>query len=193
MKIILFDRNEPMIDAWKEKFSNISDVDYYLGDFRGIKTNSKSTSIVSPANSFGVMNGGIDLAYSEHFGWFLQEDVQHRIKKEYYGELLVGQSFITQTYNDDIPYIIIAPTMRLPMDVSASPNAYIATKTILRTAIENNIEYLLISGLCTGAGQMSYERCANQMWKAYDEVINGNVAEIKTIREGFMHYNTILY
>ena len=26
-------------------------------------------AIVSPANSFGFMDGGIDYCYSEHFGW----------------------------------------------------------------------------------------------------------------------------
>lgn len=28
---------------------------------------------VSPANSFGFMDGGIDLAYSLHFGWQMYE------------------------------------------------------------------------------------------------------------------------
>ena len=28
-------------------------------------------AIVSPANSFGFMDGGIDYAYSDHFGWHM--------------------------------------------------------------------------------------------------------------------------
>ncbi len=193
MKIIFFDRNEAMVNAWRNRFQGVPNIEYFLGDFKDIKTGSKSTSIISPANSFGVMNGGIDLAYSEHFGWNLQEEVQKRIKNEYDGELLVGQSFITETKNEDIPYIIIAPTMRLPMNVHESPNAYLTMKTILRTALKNNLDYVLICGLCTGAGYMSFERCANQMYKAYDEVINNNTFDIKSIREGGAHYMSLLF
>lgn len=29
----------------------------------------KSALQVSPANSFGFMDGGIDMVYSRHFGW----------------------------------------------------------------------------------------------------------------------------
>lgn len=193
MEIILFDRNEIMIKSWQMEFKDFTNFKYHQGDFKEIVTNNKNTSIVSPANSFGVMNGGIDLAYSEHFGWHLQETVQECIKKDYDGELLVGQSFITETYNNEIPYIIIAPTMRLPMLSHDTPNAYLAMKSILRTALKNNIEYLLISGLCTGAGKMSYERCANQMYIAYDEVINkNNIPNIKTIKDGGMHYMQLL-
>ena len=32
-------------------------------------TTSLCTLQVSPANSFGFMDGGIDMAYSQHFGW----------------------------------------------------------------------------------------------------------------------------
>jgi O-acetyl-ADP-ribose deacetylase (regulator of RNase III) len=193
MKIIFFDRNEHMINAWKNRFANVANIEYFLGDFKDIKTGNKKIAIISPANSFGVMNGGIDLAYSEHFGWNLQEEVQNRIKNEYYGELLVGQSFTVETYNDDIPYMIIAPTMRLPMPSHETPNAYLAMKAILREAIKNNVEYVLICGLCTGAGHMTSERSANQMWKAYDEVINGNVIEIKSIKDGSIHYMPMLF
>ena len=181
-----------MIDAWKQKFQGVPNIEYFLGDFKDIKTGCKSTSIISPANSFGFMNGGIDLAYSEYFGWGLQEDVQLRIKTEFDGELLVGQSFITETYDKDIPYIIIAPTMRIPMDVNESPNAYLTMKTILRTALQNNVDYLLVCGLCTGAGNMSYERCAKQMYTAYNEVISNEKVEFKTLRDAGIHYISLL-
>jgi O-acetyl-ADP-ribose deacetylase (regulator of RNase III) len=90
--------------------------------------------VVSPANSFGFMDGGIDWRYSERFGWQLMERLQQVIKGEdYFGELLVGQAIILET-NDEmkkIPYLISAPTMRVPLDVSNSPNAYLAFKATL--------------------------------------------------------------
>jgi O-acetyl-ADP-ribose deacetylase (regulator of RNase III) len=43
-------------------------------------------AIVSPANSFGLMDGGFDAALTKFFGGYLQSAVQERIIKEYSGE-----------------------------------------------------------------------------------------------------------
>ncbi len=61
MKIILVDTNQAVVEAWRavglEEAHCGSIFDY------------PAVAIVSPANSFGFMDGGIDLAYSERFGW----------------------------------------------------------------------------------------------------------------------------
>ena len=36
-------------------------------------------AVVSPANSFGFMDGGLDYKLSERFGWALQERLQRRL------------------------------------------------------------------------------------------------------------------
>ena len=38
-------------------------------------------ALVSPANSFGYMDGGIDLVYSMHFGWHVQERLQEASRR----------------------------------------------------------------------------------------------------------------
>jgi O-acetyl-ADP-ribose deacetylase (regulator of RNase III) len=95
-------------------------------------------AIVSPANSFGFIDGGIDLAYSLRFGWSVQERLRQRLRPEHDGELPVGQAIIVPTDHADIPFVISAPTMRIPMDVSTTVNAYLAFRAAIRAAREHN-------------------------------------------------------
>jgi len=105
-------------------------------------------AIVSPANSFGFMDGGIDMIYSRHFGWGVQERLQSRIKKVHHGELLVGAADIVSTENgtqpvlcpffpteclpslEKIPFCISAPTMRVPQILTETPNPYLAARAV---------------------------------------------------------------
>jgi len=128
MKIYLRDINPGMTEAWKLWFGEIEDVEISTGDIFG---GPKADAIISPANSFGFMDGGIDLAYSGKFGWGLQKRLQEKLKKEYYGELPIGQAVIVPTENQDIPYCISAPTMRIPMFVQGTMNAYYAFRAAL--------------------------------------------------------------
>ena len=45
--------------------------------------------VVSPANSYGLMDGGYDLAISDWFGWEIAEKVQAYILEHYKGEHLL--------------------------------------------------------------------------------------------------------
>jgi O-acetyl-ADP-ribose deacetylase (regulator of RNase III) len=73
----------------------------------------KVDSIVSPANSFGYMRGGIDGFYTKKFGPGVEKDVQDLIKSEHDGEMLVGKAEIVETGDKNIPFCISAPTMRI--------------------------------------------------------------------------------
>ena len=64
MKIILFDQRAELASAWREAFANEGSVEVTTEDFRTLVCDA----IVSPANSFGYMDGGLDLALSDHFG-----------------------------------------------------------------------------------------------------------------------------
>lgn len=130
-------------------------------------------AVISPANSFGFMDGGIDLIYTGRFGWELQDRLRKQIRQEHAGELPVGQALVIETYDEQIPYLVSAPTMRVPSDVSASVNAYLAFRAALRTIQAHNrahpgaIRSVLCPGLCTAIGRMPGERSARQMAAAY--------------------------
>ncbi len=78
-------------------------------------------AVVSPANSFGFVDGGIDLLYAQHFGWEVQDRLQELIRTRH-RELLVGSAKMVETGHARIPFLIAAPTMRVPMILRESVN-----------------------------------------------------------------------
>lgn len=167
MKIQLIDINQEMCDHWHLQFKNCADVLVHCGDFFSLKTDC----VVSPANSFGYMDGGLDLAISRKLGWQIQYHLQTQISEKYFGELLVGQAELVETGCSDIPFCISAPTMRVPSILKDTVNVYLASKAIFALLKrETRINSVTISGLGTGIGQVPYHVCARQMKQAYTDV-----------------------
>ena len=170
MHYLLIDKNPKMIAAWQEFFEEEENIKILEGDL----TEVSCDAIVSPANSFGFMDGGVDYAISMRLGWELQFDLQNEIKNLPEGELLVGKAMVIETGDELIPYLVSAPTMRVPMNfnISTSINAYLAMKaTLIETKKHPKIEYVAIPGFCTGIGQMEPKIAAGQMYQAYKEII----------------------
>lgn len=161
-----------MSEAWRTFFDHSEQVLILDGDITAIACDA----IVSPANSFGFMDGGLDYALSERFGWHLEKELQQRIKALPEGELLIGQSLLLETGDDKVPFIISAPTMRIPtnFNIDTSINAYLAMKAALIAVVkEPRIQSVAIPGLCTGIGGMQAMISARQMFRAYQEIVVG--------------------
>lgn len=176
MHLYLRDRQGPLVAAWRQAFAGVEDVEVSAGDIFGVRADA----IVSPANSFGFMDGGIDLAYSEHFGWGLQERLQRLLHAEHFGELPVGQAVIVETLDDQLPFLVSAPTMRVPEEVGTTVNAWLAFRAALIAVQRHNasrgqrrIHSLLCPGLASAIGGMPPTRVAAQMRLAWDVVIGG--------------------
>ncbi|BAV04334.1 O-acetyl-ADP-ribose deacetylase (regulator of RNase III), contains Macro domain [Filimonas lacunae] len=182
MNIILSAIDARLITAWKAVFAEEENVVIMEGDI----TQVKCDAIVSPANSFGFMDGGLDYALSERFGWELEKRLQTMIKELPEGELLVGQALVLETGDKHIPYLISAPTMRIPtnFNIDTSVNAYLAMKAILIKASKHeHINNVAIPGLCTGVGRMQSVIAARQMHQAYQEIILGKKMDFSTFAE----------
>ena len=54
-------------------------------------------AMVSPANSFGIMDGGLDLAIRDTLGLVVQHRVQRTIVDRHHGELPIGCAEIVAT------------------------------------------------------------------------------------------------
>jgi len=165
MTLQLIDINEEMIYWWNEYFKNCSNVTIQQGSIFNTPTNC----IVSHTNSYGFMDGSLDLIISKTLGWHLQKKIQNIIKNEYNSELLVGQAILIETGNENIKYLISAPTMRVPSNIQNTVNVYLANRTIFLLLKTNNINLVSMSGMGTGVGKLSYKSCAKQMKKAYDD------------------------
>lgn len=164
MKLHLVDINLLLVNAWKTAFKDFPEVDIQLDDILNIAEDT----IVSPANSFGYMDGGIDLAYMKFFGPRIQIITQNAIRERSNGQLPVGSSLIVETGRTRIPYMIVAPTMKIPGPVPAE-NAYRAMRAVLRimsneTHKDRNV---YCPGLATLTGRVPIEQAADKMAEAY--------------------------
>jgi O-acetyl-ADP-ribose deacetylase (regulator of RNase III) len=187
MEIKLVAINSNLIEAWNALFNKQADVAIIEGDITSVACDA----IVSPANSFGFMDGGLDYKLSERFGWDLEKRLQQEIKKLPEGELLVGQSLIIETGDKEIPFLISAPTMRVPtnFNIDTSVNAYLAMKAILiKAKSESKIASIAIPGLCTGVGRMEPTIAAGQMFQAYREIILGQWMDFETFGDAQKHH-----
>jgi O-acetyl-ADP-ribose deacetylase (regulator of RNase III) len=172
-KIHLVDNDGALVRAWTDALRDLPVFAPQRHDYFAIEADA----MVSPANSFGVMDGGLDMAIQLTLGPTIQKRVRDRIEERHHGELPIGVAEIVETGDARWPFLIVAPTMRVPEDVSRTVNAYVAFRAILLAIRAHNdtsgaklIRTLLCSGLATGVGGMPARRCAMQMRLAYQQI-----------------------
>lgn len=171
----LRDRDAALVEAWRRAFKGCEGVEIGHGDIFAVEADA----IVSPANSFGYMDGGIDAVYIARFGAGLQWRLQQFLKEHHGGELAVGEAVIVETGALDIPWLVSAPTMRVPHPVPNTLNAYLAFRAALRAVVAHNranarrITSVLSPGLASAIGAMPPDRVARQMRFAFDITLGG--------------------
>ena len=173
IKVKLCSIQEDLFNFWKNEFKDYKEVDIILGDI----FNQKADAIVSPSNSFGFMDAGLDLMICKKMGLNLEKKVQRRIRKDFYGELPVGNAMIMYAYKK-FKYLIVSPTMRVPMKLEKSINPYLSTRAVFLAIEEFNkdefhesIESIVIPGMGTGYGNVPVRIAAKQMRVAYEQAV----------------------
>lgn len=175
--LVLSDLHAPLVAAWERAFAGCEAVEVRLGDL----LDADADAYVSPANSYGHMDGGIDWDLRERFDLEIEVRVMARIA-ELGGMLPVGQAIVVETGDAEVPYLISAPTMERPCNVAHTQNAYRAMRALLRawrefeTEQPGEIRRIAVPGLCTGTGGMAPETAAEQMRAAYDEFLAESTA-----------------
>lgn len=170
MNLILVDPNPQVCEEWNRAFQNHSEVQVVHGRFEEL---ANFDCMVSAANSFGLMDGGVDLAIIKFFGIDLMGRVQKMVIEDFRGEQPVGTSVIVETLHPKHPYIAHTPTMRVPKDIRNTDNVYSAMFSMLLAIHKFNknarkkIEITACPGLGTSFGKMNPRIAANQMELAY--------------------------
>jgi O-acetyl-ADP-ribose deacetylase (regulator of RNase III) len=187
MKIVFFDFNNKVITALQkendkynnEKYDIIFENKSLLEIQEKYITDTNSVILVSPANSFGSMGGGIDYYINKYTFPKIQKLVRNEIEKLDYTYnkscyfdrkqwkdkkyLPVGKSLLIKHNNH---YLAVVPTMEYPKKINNTNNVYKATKSLMKNIKDYQVDYLLIPGLGTGIGNLDYEIMAKQMLKA---------------------------
>jgi O-acetyl-ADP-ribose deacetylase (regulator of RNase III) len=179
--IIVRDRNFTFIEELKQAASQFQGLDpetvQLTLEHGDIFESFDFDAIVSPANSFGFMNGGIDLVYRDQFGVQIEDRVRRAISSLYRGELLVGQAFVIDTMyrpspTSNSPKLIVAPTMRVPQRIADYTDVYLATRAAMLVAAEHGLcgmlplskaNKILFPGMGTATGGVPYRIAARNM------------------------------
>ena len=174
-KLILVGPNAELCEEWRKKFKGLPNVEIVNDRFENL---GQFDCMVSAANSFGLMDGGVDLAIINFFGIELMDRVQAMITDEFFGEQPIGTSVIVETGHPKHPYIAHTPTMRIPMSIAKTDNVYTAMWALLVAIARHNksearrIDIVACPGLGTATGQMPAAEAARQMAIAYRWFLN---------------------
>ena len=171
-----------------KEFNNLATSSGYDAYFMKIEdwVPSKKTYYMSPANSLGFMDGGIDLALSRQVMPGIELTVKKAIQN--YGKLSridrkylpIGSSIII--CYDEIKNLVVSPTMLLPQDINNTDNVYWSVMACLHNVIINKkenldlIDIILTSAGC-GFGKLTAKDSFDQTLKAIKDFPNYNCAK----------------
>jgi O-acetyl-ADP-ribose deacetylase (regulator of RNase III) len=182
VRVSLCDRNPEVARALGGNFHDVGGVEVLEGDLLDLECDA----LVSPANSFTYMDGGIDQHIDRFYEGQAQRAALARIAERFYGELPVGVATIIEMASRRFPFLIVAPTMRVPGDdLSGTINVYLAMRAALAAVLDHNlggtrrIGSVAVPGLGTGVGGMAPEESAVQMRAAYDMIVGGGWKQIQ--------------
>jgi hypothetical protein len=110
IELVLVDRAPTVVEALQQAFAEHPEVTV-LGD--SILSVAENT-IVSPANSYGYMDGGVDRLYVAAFGLELEQRVQRTIDRVANGMLPVGSAVLVDTGMRAFPFSSWHPRWSCP-------------------------------------------------------------------------------
>ena len=172
LRLHLCDANPEVARSLAEAFRDVDHAEVLVGDLLRLRCDA----LVSPANSFGDMGGGLDKRIDDFFRGEAQARAMGRIAERWHGELPVGSADVIAMPSRRFPWLVVAPTMRVPGRVAGTLNAYLAFRAALVVAIGHSdggtrIAGLACAGLGTGVGAMTGEEAAAQMRAAHDMIV----------------------
>jgi O-acetyl-ADP-ribose deacetylase (regulator of RNase III) len=181
LTLVLCAVSEPLAQAWEAAIDGRPDVRVHRGSVLEVA----AQAVVSPANSFGWMRGGIDAVYAQAFP-AVEQHVRSAVLAYHGGELPVGEALIVPTGVSEPPWLICAPTMRNPGELLPpdTVHPYLAARAVLRLwrngtlddgeQVKSAVRTIALPGMGTGVGGVSPETCARQVLAAWDEVMRSD-------------------
>jgi O-acetyl-ADP-ribose deacetylase (regulator of RNase III) len=179
VRLVLCAVDEPLALAWTEAVAGRRDVEVHRGSVLDVD----AQAVVSPANSYGWMRGGIDAVYAQAFP-SIEQHVRSAVLAYHGGELPVGQALIVPTGVLSPTWLISAPTMREPGELLPpdTVHPYLAARAVFHLWRDGRLEderpvrrvvrTIALPGLGTGVGGVPPQNCARQVMAAWDEVFD---------------------
>ncbi|WWR60904.1 macro domain-containing protein [Saccharopolyspora sp. SCSIO 74807] len=177
LRLVLSALDEPLAAAWRGIAGDRTGLDVHQGSVLDLRVDA----VVSPANSYGWMRGGVDAMYARVFPE-VEQNVRSAVLAYHGGELPVGEALLVPTGAPGPAWLVSAPTMREPGEQlpADTVHPYLAARAVLqlwsRGVLENGmpvrdvVRSIALPGLGTGVGGVTPELCAHQVGAAWDEI-----------------------
>ena len=163
MKCLLCDINPAMREAWEKELERRPRLAALCSVVAGGITDLRVDAVVSPANSFGFMRGGVDGVYTRVFGEGVESRLQAIIRTLPAEELPVGEALIVPTGHTGIPWLISAPTMRRP--------SVLHDGDPVSAGLEQAFASIAFPGMGTGTGRLPFDVAAKAMFDGMEEAL----------------------
>lgn len=195
LTVHLRDTNPELIKSWQAFFGRNAKVEISEGSVFDLDV----SVLVTPANSFGIMDDGLGGQLNKMSDGKLEARVRKLIQDKHAGELPVGCAEVITTNLDKPKLAIIAPTLRVPIRMTnANVNSYLATRAALRVLAahmrqeredsgETKIESVAFVGMGTGTGKTAPAVAAFQMYEAYCQIVLGQEPNFATVEAATAH------
>ncbi|MHA2621551.1 MAG: macro domain-containing protein [bacterium JZ-2024 1] len=121
---------------------------------------AEADAIVNPANSRGLMGGGVAGAIKSAGGQAIEEEA---IRQAW---IPIGEAVYTTAGHLNYQGVIHAPTIEEPGMEASSESVEQATRAALRLADTIGLESIAFPGMGTGVGGLDYETAARAMIRA---------------------------
>ncbi|WP_392895779.1 macro domain-containing protein [Streptomyces sp. LN699] len=166
LRVVLTDVNELVVEAWRAAFEDTAGIEIH----RGSILDEDVDAWVTPTNSRGRMDGGVDAVIRRHLGPGIQLRVRRAIRERFAGALPVGSAVCVPSGADVPRYLISTPTM-----VSSSQNVSDTLNVALSCAaafqavhrqnrkVPGSIRSVALVGMGAQTGRVPARVCANLM------------------------------
>lgn len=185
VKVVLVDINPKMIAAWRDTFEENPEVTIAHGSM----IDQQVDTWVSPTNSGGRMDGGLDAVIKSFLGPGIESAVQKQIAERYAGAMPVGHATCVATGRPIPRFLISTPTMVASSeDISDTMNVALAAAAAFQAVhmqnakVPSSIGSIALPGLGANTGRVPAEICADLMWTAYDLFRTAQFPDFFTMR-----------
>lgn len=170
LSVVLRDLNPKVVAAWRSAFADTPEVDVATGSI----VDQHVDAWVSPTNSRGRMDGGVDAVIKRHLGAGIQLRVQRAIGDQFAGSLPVGSAVCVPSGATNPKFLISTPTMAQSVEnVRETLNVALACAAAFQAIHMQNarqprsIRSVALVGMGAATGKVPPQVCANLMWAGY--------------------------
>lgn len=170
LRVVLTDVNERVVEAWRAAFADTPGIEIR----RGSILDEDVDAWVTPTNSRGRMDGGVDAAVKRHLGPGIQLRVQRAIRDRFAGAMPLGSAVCVPSGAAVPRFLISTPTMvESSQNVSATLNVALACAAAFQAVHRQNrkapgsIRSVALVGMGARTGRVPARLCANLMWTGY--------------------------